>query len=252
MLRMLVSLLAVTVLLSLVAVPRAAEGDLKAILVRAIKVHGGEEALTKYQAARAKNKGKISVQGMEIDFTQEVAYMLPDKLKESLEMEIQNQKVNLVTLVNGDKVSIEANGQEVPISDPIKKALEDARLVMKLGRLVSLLKNKDVELAPLGEIKVEDKPAVGVLAKIKGKKDFNLYFSKETGLLVKVEYRTVEATTGKEITEERIIQEYNQKSKERIAVPKKILVKRDGANFLESEVVEMQFFEKIDDSEFKK
>jgi hypothetical protein len=251
--RTLLPLLSAAVLLGLVVGARAADDDVKAILTRALKAHGGEEALTKYKAGQAKNKGKITIPGLgELDFTQEVAYMLPDKFKESLQLDVANQKVNVVTTMNGDKVSIEANGMEVPITDDIKKALADAQYTMKAARLTSLLKDKDVELSPLGEVKVEGKPAVGVLVKSKGHKDLSLFFDKDTGLLAKLEHRTIDPQGGKEITEERIIQEYGKKTSEGLAVPKKVLVKHDGEKFMEAEVIEVKFLEKLDDSEFKK
>src|SRR5205807_2648288 len=116
------SLLTGVLLIGFLAATRAADDDLKTVLLKAIKAHGGEEVLTKYQAAQAKNKGKLILPNLgELEFTQEVAYMLPDKLKEALQFEINNQKVTVVTLMNGDKASIEANGQEVEVTENIQK-----------------------------------------------------------------------------------------------------------------------------------
>jgi hypothetical protein len=251
--RTLLALLSAALLFGLAGAARAADDEAKAILAKAVKAHGGEETLEKHKAGQAKNKGKINLPGVgEVSFTQELAYMLPDKFKESLEMEIGGQKINVVTLVNGDKTTIEANGQAVPLTDEIKKALEDGRYMMKTARLGSLAKDKNVELSSLGEVKVNDKPAVGLLVKSKGHKDISLFFDKETGRLAKVEHRTVEAQSGKEITEERIILEYGKDDKSGIPVPKRILVKHDGDKFMEAEVLEAKFLEKLDDSEFKK
>ncbi len=251
--RTLVSLVLAVLLAGFVVAAPVPDDSLKAVLLKAIKAHGGEEALTKYQAAQAKNKGKIAVPNLgDLEFTQEVSYMLPDKLKETLLLEIMNQKITVVTRMDGGQASIEANGQAVPITEPIKKALDDARNLLRIGRLVPLLKSKDYELSPLGEIKVEGKPAVGIQVKSKGHKDINLYFDKETNLLAKIEHRTVDGQTGKEITEERIIQEYGKPGPEGMASPRKILIKHDGAKYLEAEVLEVKFFEKLDESEFKK
>src|SRR5262249_48132883 len=129
-----------------VAVPaglRAADDDPKAILEKAIKAHGGESHLAKHQAGSSKNKGKITLAGVgEVEFTQETSFMLPDKLKEAMELTVAGQKINVVTLVNGDKISIDANGTDVPITDPIKEALKDGKYVMKVARLIAPLKEK--------------------------------------------------------------------------------------------------------------
>jgi hypothetical protein len=246
------ALLSAAALLGLASRGAAADDDAKAIIVKAIKAHGGEEALAKLQAGQARNKGKIDIPGVgEVEISQEVSYMLPDKFKESVEMQIAGQKITVVTLASGDTISIEANGMAVPISDAIKAALKDAAGLMKVGRLVPLVREKGYELSLIGEAKVEGKDTVGVRVSKKDAKDVNLYFDKQTFLLAKLEHRTSDAMTGNELTEERIIEEY-QKTADGIPVPKKVLVKRDGKKFMEAEVQEVKLLEKLDDNEFKK
>ncbi len=251
--RVFFSLLSVAVLFGCAAGARAADDDAKAILAKAVKAHGGEEALTKFKASQSKSKGKLIIPGAgEVDFTQEVSMMQPDKFKETMELDVAGQKVTVVTIANGDKASIEAGGQDVPITDAIKAALKDAQYAMKASRLVALTKDKDYEVSPLGEVKVEGKPAVGLRISSKGHKDLSLYFNKETGLLAKVERRGTDPMSGKEFTEERVVLEYQKPNKDGISTPKKVLVKRDGEKFMEAEVTESKYLEKLDDSEFKK
>jgi hypothetical protein len=239
-------------LLALPAASPAADDDPNEILAKAIKAHGGEEYLTKHPAGRAKNKGKLTIAGIgEVDFTQETAYMMPDKFKESMELNVAGQQISVVTLVNGDKFSVEANGKEVPVTDQIKEALAETKHLLKVARLTSLLKEKGIELASAGEVKIDDKPALGVRVSLKGQKDITLYFDKKTNLLMKVERRATDPNTGSEITEERIVAEY-QKNDSGVPMPKKLIVKRDGKDYLTSEVVEGKMLEKIEDSEFSK
>ena len=154
--------------------------------------------------------------------------------------------------MNGDKASINAAGMDVPITDDIKKAFKEALEMMKAGRLVSLIKDKEYGLSVVGESKVEGKAVMGVHVTAKGKKEFNLFFNKETNLLAKTEYRTVSGVIQKEVTEERIILAYAKKDKDGPLMPKKIVVKHDGEQFLEAEVIEVKLLESIDESEFKK
>jgi hypothetical protein len=246
-------LLSAAVVLGLVAGGRAADADVKAVLEKAIKAHGGEEALNKYKAGQSRTAGKLKIPNIgEVDFTGELATMQPDKLKEKTEFEIMNVKVSVATYVNGDTVAIVANGNEVPITDAIKESLASARHLMKTARLVSLVKDKEVELSALPETKVEGKPAAGVLVKAKGFKDVSLYFDKETGLLARVDHVIIEPMTGQEIKEERIILEYNKPGKEGLPLPKKIRLNRDGEKYLEVEVTEAKVLEKLDDAEFTK
>jgi len=249
--RLLASALSVAVLAGFAPVLKAADDDPREIVAKAIKAHGGEEYLTKNKAAQLKSKGKINIPGAgELDFTQETAFMIPDKFRDSIELTVMNMKINVKTLVNGDTVSLEVNGKEVDGADKVKKAIKDTGHVMDVGRLVTL-KDKAYELSLIGEDKVEGKKVVGVLVSKKGQKDVSVFFDKETGLIAKLEYRGVEPGTDNEVNEERIVKEY-EKNKEGIPLAKKIIVKHDGKTFLEAEVLEIKHFEKLDDSEFKK
>jgi hypothetical protein len=251
--RLLLPLLSAALLVRPAAADPAPDEAATAVLNKAIKAMGGEETLIKYKATQASSKGKITLPGVgEVDFTQEVATMFPDKVKETLHLNVGGNNVDVVTIMNGDTISIDAGGKAVPITDDIKKAIKEAQYLLKVVRLVSLVKDKDYDLSLIGESKVEGKAAVGVLVKSKDHKDVSLFFDKETGLLAKVEHRTVEPMTGKEVTEERIIVRYGDKGKEGIPLPKEVLIKHDGDTFLKAETTDASVLESLDDSTFKK
>jgi hypothetical protein len=246
-------LLTAAVLVAFAPGVRAAD-DAKEIVAKAVKAHGGEEFLTKHQAVQATEKGKINIPGVgEADFTEEASYMLPDKFKHVIEFESMNLKVRFVALSVGDKVSVDAtvNGQVADLGTNLKEAYKDVPHVLRVAHLAPLLKDKGYELSLIGEDKVEDRKVIGVRVAKKDQKDVSIFFDADTGLLVKMEYRTVDSTNGKEVTEERIIKEY-AKNKDGVMVPKKTLIKQDGKTFAEYETVELKYLEKLDDNEFKK
>jgi len=237
--------------LILAPVAARAADEPKDVIAKAIKAHGGEAVLNKHKASQMKTKGKITLPGVgEVDFTQETSSMLPDKLRDSLTLTIMGNDVTILTIANGDKITIEANGKEVDGGDAAKAALKDAGHIIEIGRLVTL-KDKKYELSLIGEDKVEGKKVIGLTVKAKGQKDVSVYFDKETGLLAKLEFRGMEPGTGKEVNEERIVTEYG-KSKDGTPYPKKVIVKHDGKTFLDAEVTEITYHEKLDDSVFKK
>ncbi|AMV23465.1 hypothetical protein VT84_03585 [Gemmata sp. SH-PL17] len=230
---------------------RAAD-EPKDIIEKAIKAHGGADVLTKNKAAQLKTKGKLNIPGVgEVEFTQETAFMIPDKIKESLEFKVAGQNVSLLTLINGDKVTVEVNGKEIDgAGDKVKDALKGIGHMMEVARLVPV-REKGYELSLIGDDKVGDKKVVGVRVSKKGEKDVSLYFDKATFLIAKIEHRTIDQASGNEITEERMPSDY-AKNKEGLMIPKKITVKHDGKDFLDAEILEAKYFEKLDDSEFKK
>ncbi len=248
--RSIVLSLCTAVAVALAPAARAAD-EPKDILAKAIKAHGGEDALTKNKAAITKNKGKINLPGAgEIEFTQETAYMIPDKFKDSMELKIGDKSINVLTIVLGGKITIEVDGKAMEVPAEAKAALKEAGHMLEVARLVPL-KDKKYELSIIGDDKVEGKKVVGIRVTAKSQKDISVYFDKETGLMAKLEFRGSEPGTGKEITEERIITEYS-KSKNGVPQPKKVIVKHDGKQFLEAEVVEVTYHEKLDDNVFKK
>src|SRR5262245_55031733 len=84
--RVLLPVVSALVVLGPLSVAAAADADVKAVLDKAIKAHGGEEAIGKYQATRAVNKGKLTLPGLgEVEFTQEMALMHPDKFRDKLD-----------------------------------------------------------------------------------------------------------------------------------------------------------------------
>src|SRR5262249_10769329 len=137
-----------------------AQDEARGILDKAIKANGGEETLRKHKAGQMKGKGSIELAGG-LAFTSEVTYLMPDKIKESIELEVNGQKINVVTVFNGEKVSFKVNGQEMKADDKILAEIKEVGHLVQVSRLVAL-KDKAYELTPLGEAKVEGKAAVGL------------------------------------------------------------------------------------------
>lgn len=225
-----------------------ANDDVKAILEKALKAHGGKDKLAKEYAVRTKSKGTLELMGG-IAFTSESAVQPPDKFKEVAQLEVMGQKVDVTVVFDGKKAWVSAAGMTMELDDKYVEEMKQGLHVMRLMRLV-FINDKSIEVAGLGEGKVEGRAAVGVKVSAKGYRDVNLYFDKETGLLTKIEGRGLDETSGQEVAEERIIQEYQEI--DGLKVAKKVLINRDGKKYLEAEVLEVKATDKIDDNEFAK
>src|SRR5262245_64813 len=172
----------------------AAEDDAKAVIEKAIKAHGGEEKLAKLKAGRMKTKIRLE-EGGGLDLTQEAAFMLPDKIKEVVELTVDGNQVRVVSVFNGDKGWIKINGKEIKVDDKVKESLKEQGHLSQVSRLVPL-RGKEFTLTSLGESKVDDKTVVGVKVARKGHQDIDLHFDKKTGLLTKVERRGTDPMSG--------------------------------------------------------
>ena len=249
--RILAAVLSAVVVVTLSPTARA-DDTAKDVLEKAITAHGGADLLAKNKAGQVKAKGKITLPGVgDVDFTQEASFMLPDKFKESVEITVMGQNIAILTIANGDDVSITAGGQKLDVNDAIKDSLKAAQHMLSVGRLIGPARDKGYELSLIGESKIDDAPVVGVRVSMKGKKDISLFFDKKTNLLAKMEYRSSDPMSGNEFNEERILKDY-KKDGEGNMVPHKITVLHDGKKYLEAEVTECKYLEKLADAEFKK
>jgi hypothetical protein len=209
-----------------------------------MKAHGVKDA--KPLAFRGKNKGTLHVMGVDLEMTQEITVQPPGKFKEIMDLSVMGQTIHVATVYNGKDAWIKRNGEKVDVTDEIRNELLQASYMLQLSQGL-LAKDKSLKLSLLGEAKVNDKPAVGVKVEKEGKKPIDFYFDKETGLIAKTQ-RQVKDMSGQDVTEERIVKEYQDVNGRKMA--KKVEVKRGGNPFMEVEVVETKLVDKVDDSEF--
>jgi hypothetical protein len=223
------------------------------VIDKAVKAMGGEEKLAKFKAQTFKMKGKFYGMGDGTDFTGEWQVQPPDKMRFQIDADVGGTQATVLTFViNGDKVwekGFNEASKEVTDKDELAESKEE----IHAHRVTSLLplKDKGYQLASLGEVKIDGKPAVGIRVSHKGYRDVNLFFDKDNGLPLKVERVVKDKNSGgKEQTQEEILKGYKEVSG--VLHPMKILINRDGQKYVEGEVTEIEFKEKIDDSVFAK
>src|SRR5262249_851605 len=152
---------------------------------KAVRAHGGEDKLAKLRVLRMKTKGTVVVNGNTALFTAHSCRQLPDRSKVSMQLEIGEVKLLLVQVQNGKMAWSSVEGETEELQGG-RLAEQQARThQLQVQSLLPLLKDKAYTLSPLGELKVNGRPAVGIKAVLKGQADINLYFDKENGLLLK-------------------------------------------------------------------
>lgn len=126
--------------------------------------------------------------------------------------------------------------------------IKNAQYALRMVQVLPEFKDPAFKLSLLGEGNVNGKPAVGIAIVHKDYKDASLYFDKETGLPAKSEIRLT-IPNGKEITMETFYSDFQESGG--IKHPMKITFKADNMEFV-TEVSEIKFKEKVEDSEFAK
>ncbi len=225
-----------------------AQEDAKAILQKAVKAHGGKEKLAKPHGQSSKSKGSIELFGG-LSFTQESISDLAGAFKETVTVETNNSRFTTVTVLEGGKGWTKTDSE---IKDLDQGALEEIKQAINLMLLGTLrfVDDPDYVVTSLGASTVEGKPALGVKVAHKGFRDADLYFSKETGLLVKIGRQAYDPTLMRDVAEERLIQDYQEV--DGVKVPKQIQVNRNGKRFMNAEITDFKFLDKVDPAEFAK
>jgi hypothetical protein len=222
-----------------------ADTDADAILVKAIKAHGGEEALGKYKAVRVKLKW--TEERTRFGYDHEWLFAAPDKYKDTGDGYYLGRKIVTVYATDGKVAWSLAEGRTEEMEDKFADGYKEEAHLMQVMRLVPL-KDKAYELKALGKTEVDGKSALGLLVQTQGRKDLTLYFDADSGLLVKVE-RPVSDGGAEDIKEERFYQKYPERGP--LPYARKVVVKQKGKTVSWYEVREVKFLESADDKEFR-
>lgn len=225
----------------------AADEDAVAVIERAIQAQGGEEQvakLTKAWRARVKGaKGKLLITG-------EMLYQSPGQMRIETNLEVGEVKIPIIAVLNGDKGWQNINGQTREVTGKELEEMRDGAYRSREVRfLLPLIKKPGFTLSPLPDQEIDKRPATGVRVQSQGHRDINLYFDKESGLLVKTESRIL-SPEKKELVLEQIFSDY--KDFEGVKLATKFTKYENGRLDSVEEITEITFVDQIDAEEFTK
>ena len=239
--RLLGALLAITLAAGPAITARADDKDPKAILDKAIKALGGEEKLKKAEAISWKTKGTITFGGNENEIKIHATAKGLDHYRRESEGEFNGEPRKFVVVLSGDKGWRKFGEEPMEMDDDALANQKRSTYLEVLPMTLVPLKGKDFKLEAAGEEKVDDKPAVGIKVTGPDQKDFTLYFDKESGLPVKLVAKVV-GFQGDEYTQETTYKDY--KDFDGIKKATKVDSKRDGEDFIKSEITEFKVLDK--------
>jgi hypothetical protein len=239
-----------TVVLLLVGAGVASAQDAaRTIIERAVKAHGGAEALARNRAEKVKFKGNLMLRGHAVPFVDETTVQLPSQYRHVLETNDGTTKTTIIQIINGDKMYVTINSQPIKLDAAALSEMRSGMDLQRAQRLLPLLEDKSYQLAVLDEIKVNDRPAVGVRVTGRGRKELRLYFDKEVGLLVRAEF-ALDDGKGKQVRQHYFFGDFKDIGGYKRFT--KVKAYRDGKQVMEAELLDAKAFDKIDDTEFAK
>jgi hypothetical protein len=245
--KLLVAVLATAVASSMSGRARAAD-DPKGVLDKGIKALGGEDKLAKAKVISWKSKGKFFIQGNPNEFTSESMAQGLDHFRSRFEGDFGGQKIEGIGVLAGDKGW--RTFPEVAELDPTSLANEKRNAYLQVVPMILLpLKDNAYKLETDKEEQVDGKPALAVRVTGPDKKDFTLFFDKESGLPVKLVAKVVNFM-GEEVNQETTCGGY--KDFDGIKKATKSETKHNGEKLIEAETTEFKVLDKVDPKVFTK
>jgi hypothetical protein len=239
--------------LSLVVSPLARadeQADMKAVVDKAIKAAGGQAKLKKLKAMTWKAKGSFTDGNREVAFTIDASIQDTRQAKLDLHAEHNGQSIEAGLVINGDKGWFKGPKGVETIPKELLAFLKDDFGALRLAQTLVPLKDKGCTLSSLGEVKIGDKPALGIKVARKGHADVDVYFDKKTHLPVKCTVKGKEDGNGQEKTHEFFLSEFKDAAGVRHFT--KVLFKRDDKKMMEVELSDIEAVDKHDDGVFAK
>jgi hypothetical protein len=227
----------------------AAGPDAKEVIDRAIQALGGEAKLAGVaaKAIETKAKGKLNFPGNVSDFTTTTTTMGLNRFREEFKGVSDGNEVTGVTVLDGDKAWRKLADATSKLPD---HQLANQKRIVYLAIVPAILlplKGKDFQIESARETKVDNKPAVAVKILGPDKKDFELFFDKESGLPVKM-LAGISAFLVDQFIEETTYGKY--KDFDGVKRATKIEHKRDGEKFMDVELTNLKVLDKVDPKTF--
>jgi hypothetical protein len=165
-----------------------------------------------------------------------------DRQRVSFEGEFNGNKIEGLMVLSGDKGWRKLGGNVMPLEeDAIKNEKRNLYLAIASATIMPLKGNGfKVDSAP--DETIGGKPAATLKVTGPDGKDFTLSFDKATGLPVRQVAKVV-GWSGEEYTQEVNYSDY--KEFDGLKRPTRLSIKRDGEEFVRSEIVEFKVLDKV-------
>jgi hypothetical protein len=227
-----------------------ADDDAKAIVEKAIKAHGGAEKLSKIKAQQWKGTGKMMMGGTAQPYACDYKVMAPDKVRFDMAMDAGGQKIALAVATNGQLAWEQSGDMLRDMAKDKQKEFHHTVYAMHLGRLLPL-RESAYTLANAGLHKYGNQVLVGVKVSKPGQRDVTLYFDNKTFLLTKMISKVLdEFQNNKEVEQD--VAYLNYRDKDGMKVFDKMVIVRDGKEFITEEFSEQKVVNDMDAKIFEK
>jgi hypothetical protein len=227
----------------------ASQNVARATVERAVKAHGGDIKVGRSRLINLKLRAKVMLPpDAEAPFALEITAQLPDKYRSVVTTNYQGVPITRTVIINGDQGWATVNDQGKELTAKEIKEAKEQMYAETVARLITL-RESDYQLKAMDDVMMDKRSVQVVNVVSKGHREVNLFFDKQTGLLVKMEH-VVHDHEAKESSQEVVFSGHRDTNG-----PKhwgKAVVFNNHNRIFEAELAEVRFPEKLDDRLFQK
>lgn len=185
-------LLSVGLILVIASPPQAGDNpraELLALLDKSIKACGGEAKVAKLRALSWKGTSPKALNG-ELTLNHEGSFHGWDLFRMDTVIETNGgNRTFLLVLTNGKGWIMPPGGKANDLPPKVAAPAIDYFYTLRVAQMLPALKGQEFELSHLGELKVEERAALGIRVSRKGRPDVSLFLDKESFLPLKTASR---------------------------------------------------------------
>ncbi len=218
-----------------------------AILDKAIKALGGQEALSKVKAISLKGKGTINIMGNDNPFSVSVILEGLDHSKQEFEGEFGGMKIKGMSILAGNKGWRGFAGQNMDLEGDQLNEAKRTQYLQVMAMNPTILKGNGFKVVTAPSEKVGDKTALGLKITGPDGKTCTMYIDEASGLPVKMVAK-VKDFQGEEFTQSTTYSDY--KDFQGIKKATKMESLRDGDKFQTQQVTEFKILDSVDPKTF--
>jgi hypothetical protein len=234
--------------LVLLATPLRGADEGRSVVKKGIEAIGGQSKAERLKRARARLTAKVTQGDVRFSITQTMSVELPSRLKSQAKLQFPEGEKQQTQVVDGDHGWLSAEGRVLPLRGPQLAELQESLYTTRVESLYPLLDESAFRLTAEGEIEVAGRPAVGVKVTCPGRTDIQLYFDKQTGLLVKLHRESLDRFTRRDLSQDTYYSDY--KSIDGLMRPTRIMIHMNGRKAMDCTVEEWEFVDEFDAKEF--
>jgi hypothetical protein len=194
-------------------------------------------------------KGTVTAGGQTYPAVNETWFQPPNQIKTMLTTQLSGAQEVVIDVFDGKRAWRRERDETAELDTPRRTQVMHGLYSQRVEALLPLITDPAFELSPIPATKVDGRDALGVRVSSNGQEDIDLFFDKESGLLVKSERMAMDPDRD-DVRREDFFRNYRESTGGKLWTG--VAIFEEGKKLLEMDVVNFKCVDRIPDAEFAK